>query len=355
MRAPAVRSAAAALALASGAALAPAQPAGPVARPAAAAMVVAQVPASALPSDGGGSLRALSLGEGGRLVLVSPSGKARVLTRGFASAADPEVSFDGKTVLFAGRKAQGDPWCVWEMPLADTGAVRKVTCGSSGARQPVYQSTIYTITPKSVEPWVQVAFVGENPGERNEAGSAANTSLWSCRTDGSALRRLTYNLSNDVDPVILPDGRMVYAGWLRTSEKGGPEGRVPLLGVNLDGTDYQVYAGDQGLRVKQSPAPTTKGLVVFVEADRIEAEADAYIRRIDALGGMLRAIEVGFRRAIAGLLRREYGVDRLAVYGSFATGQQTECSDVDIVVHLSRPLGLQFVTLALHLEDLLGP
>jgi Tol biopolymer transport system component len=269
---------AAALALAIGLPFAQAQPA---ARSTAAPLVVAQVPAGTLPSDGGGSLRALSLGEGGRLVLVSPSGKARVLTRGFASATDPEVSFDGRSVLFAGRKAQGDPWCVWEMPLAGVGAPRKITCGAAGARQPVYQSTIYTITPKSVEPWVQVAFVGENPGERNEAGSAANTSLWSCKTDGSALRRLTYNLSNDVDPVILPDGRMVYAAWLRTSAKGGPEGRVPLVGVNLDGTDYQVYAGDQGLRVKQSPTPTAKGLVVFVEADRIAADG----------GGRLAAVE----------------------------------------------------------------
>jgi Tol biopolymer transport system component len=267
-----------ALALCAAAALAQAQPA---ARPAAAPMVVAQVPASALPSDGGGSLRAPSLGEGGRLVLVSPSGKTRVLTHGFASAAEPEVSFDGKSLLFAGRKAQGDPWCVWEMPLAVKGAARKVTCGAAGARQPVYQSTIYTITPKSVEPWVQVAFVGENPGERNESGSAANTSLWSAKLDGSALRRLTYNLSNDVDPVILPDGRMVYAAWLRASAKGGPEGRVPLVGVNLDGTDYQLYAGDQGLRVKQAPTPTASGLVVFVEADRIAADG----------GGRLAAVE----------------------------------------------------------------
>ncbi len=43
---------------------------------------------------------------------------------------------------------------------------------------------------------------------------------------------------------------------------------MALLGVNEDGTDYQTYAGDQGLRVKQMPAPTADGLVVFVEADR---------------------------------------------------------------------------------------
>ncbi len=133
-------------------------------------------------------------------MLVSAAGVPRVLTAAFASAADPEVSFDGRSILFAGKKAAGDPWCVWEMKADGTGP-RQVTCGEAGARQPVYQSTIYTITPKSVEPWVQVAFVGENKGERNEAGVAANTSLWSCKTDGTALRRLTYNLSNDVDPV----------------------------------------------------------------------------------------------------------------------------------------------------------
>jgi hypothetical protein len=234
--------------------------AAPKAAPAA-PMVVAQIPvATAAPA-----------GEGGRLVLVPAAGKARVLTAGFHSAADPEVSFDGKSILFAGKQAASDPWCIFEMK-ADGTAPRKITCGAAGARQPVYQSTVYTITPTNVEPWVQVAFVGEDPGERNEAGSAANTSLWSCKTDGTALRRLTYNLSNDRDPVILPDGRMVYAGWLR-SPGADPRDRVALLGVNEDGTDYQTYAGDQGSPVKRMPSATASGLVVYVEADRLEAEA----------------------------------------------------------------------------------
>ena len=232
-------------------------------------MVVAQVPVA----EGRGARRRnrwADSGEGGRLVLVPPNGKPRVLTASFHSAADPEVSFDGKSILFAGKKAASDPWCVFEMK-ADGTAARQITCGEAGARQPVYQSTIYTITPTNVEPWVQVAFVGENPGERNEAGVAPNTSLWSCKTDGTALRRLTYNLSNDRDPAILPDGRMVYAGWLRSPGRE-PADRVALLGVNEDGTDYQTYAGDQGLRAKRMPAPTANGLVVFVEADAVEGD-----------------------------------------------------------------------------------
>jgi hypothetical protein len=226
-------------------------------------MVVAQIPAGA----GGHRDLGPGWGEGGRLVLVPPGGKARVLTAAFHSAADPDVSFDGRSILFAAQKEAGGPWCVWEMQADGTGT-RQITCGKAGARQPVYQSTIYTITPTNVEPWVQVAFVGEDPGERNEAGSAANTSLWSCKSDGTALRRLTFNLSNDRDPVVLPDGRMVYAGWLRSPGED-PRDRGALLGVNEDGTDYQTYAGDQGLPVKRMPSPTASGLVVFVEAERV--------------------------------------------------------------------------------------
>lgn len=235
-------------------------------------LVVAQVPLSGLPSAAlaGGTLRG-TLGEGGRLVGVAPDGRARVLTAGFDSAADPEVSFDGERILFAARKQKSDPWCVYEMK-ADGSDARPITCGAAGARQPVYQSAIYTITPTNVEPWIQVAFVGTNPGERNEAGVAANTSLWSCKTDGSALRRLSFNLSNDMDPAILPDGRMVYASWLRPAAAPSGQGRVSLLGLNEDGTDLQLYAGSQGLRVKQTPTPTAGGLVVFVEADEIAGD-----------------------------------------------------------------------------------
>jgi len=53
-------------------------------------------------------------------------------------------------------------------------------------------------------------------------------------------------------------------------------------------------------------------------------------------------------------LRRDFGVEEIAVYGSFVKGTQTGKSDVDLIVRLSKPLGLEFVSLAQHLEDLLG-
>ena len=53
-------------------------------------------------------------------------------------------------------------------------------------------------------------------------------------------------------------------------------------------------------------------------------------------------------------LRRWYGVVRLSLYGSFARGATVKDSDVDLLVELSRPLGLEFVSLAHYLERKLG-
>jgi len=53
-------------------------------------------------------------------------------------------------------------------------------------------------------------------------------------------------------------------------------------------------------------------------------------------------------------LRQRYGVTRLSLYGSAARGDSGPNSDVDILVELARPLGLQFVGLALYLEEVLG-
>jgi predicted nucleotidyltransferase len=53
-------------------------------------------------------------------------------------------------------------------------------------------------------------------------------------------------------------------------------------------------------------------------------------------------------------LRKKYGVEKIALYGSFARGAHTAKSDVDILVQLGRPLGLEYVGLANYLEEILG-
>ena len=53
-------------------------------------------------------------------------------------------------------------------------------------------------------------------------------------------------------------------------------------------------------------------------------------------------------------LRSYYGVERIALYGSYARGDAHEGSDVDLLVSLSKPLGFTFIQLADYLEEKLG-
>jgi len=54
------------------------------------------------------------------------------------------------------------------------------------------------------------------------------------------------------------------------------------------------------------------------------------------------------------LLAKRFNVSDLGVFGSYATNQQTQNSDVDILVEFSRPIGWEFVELKQMLEEVLG-
>lgn len=53
-------------------------------------------------------------------------------------------------------------------------------------------------------------------------------------------------------------------------------------------------------------------------------------------------------------LAREFGVRRLALFGSFARGDAHPESDVDVLVEVDPSIGLRFVELAERIEGLLG-
>ena len=53
-------------------------------------------------------------------------------------------------------------------------------------------------------------------------------------------------------------------------------------------------------------------------------------------------------------LRKQYNVKNIGIFGSYARGEQTSASDVDILVEFEKPIGLAFVELADYLEQLIG-
>ncbi|TDW96237.1 nucleotidyltransferase family protein [Dinghuibacter silviterrae] len=59
-------------------------------------------------------------------------------------------------------------------------------------------------------------------------------------------------------------------------------------------------------------------------------------------------------RAYKPELQRKYPISRLGIFGSYARGEATENSDIDVAVELNGPMGLDFVAMADEIENLFG-
>jgi predicted nucleotidyltransferase len=62
---------------------------------------------------------------------------------------------------------------------------------------------------------------------------------------------------------------------------------------------------------------------------------------------------VDILRANKELFFSKYPLKKMALFGSYSRGDQTEKSDVDILVQFETPVGLEFLYLSYELEDLL--
>jgi hypothetical protein len=208
----------------------------------------------------------LEFGNGARLVKVNPDLSIEELSRDFQSACDPSISFDASHILFAGKKTPEDNWNIYEMEI-DGSNVRQITTGTGNYRSPDYQATLYTII--STEPWYQLTFAGLENDASDEYGAGTTTNLYSCKLDGSEVRRLTFNLSDNMDPFIMSDGRLLFASRHRSVLNPELSERISLFGINIDGADYALFHADKGKLIKSMPCTTTKGLAVYIETDKL--------------------------------------------------------------------------------------
>lgn len=202
--------------------------------------------------------------EGGRVAVLAPDGGLRVLSEGLASACDPNVSFDGQRVLFAGKKQRGGRWRIWEIG-ADGQGLRAVSPEHLDARSPIYVSTLFTLD--SPEPWFTLVFVAREH-TLNELGRPAGSSLYNVKLDGTELRRLTFSPNHNLDPFQMGDGRVIYSAERYPLELGTGQGRLSLFAVHVEGADMELYGGGLGQRIQQMACSTDGGLVVFVESDQ---------------------------------------------------------------------------------------
>jgi hypothetical protein len=198
---------------------------------------------------------------GSRIVLFDPStpdADPIDLTPGFSAAGRPDLSYEGRRVLFVARRAPTDPLGVWELNL-DGGAPRLIVDRPTNCTQAMYASTLYTLDAEAPVDLIVFGAACENA----DRSAGRCTALYTSRMDGSRIRQITFNPYGASDPLLLSDGRLLYAS-VRPPDAGGG---TALFTINTDGTDVFVFAEAHAPpAVRGMPCETDDGWVVYVES-----------------------------------------------------------------------------------------
>lgn len=200
---------------------------------------------------------------GSRIVAFDPSAPSAgltVLTSDFFAAGRPDLSFDGKRMLFVGKHNADDPFQVWEMNVHG-GDLRRITDGSGNVHEAIYLSTIYTLDAD--KPVYQIAF-------RSDAHGTVGGSLYTCRMDGTRIRRITFDPNGVSDPYLLSDSRLLFSRWSDAKDGGSSQagtGGTALMTVHVDGTEVFPFAAvHEPPAIRSMPCETPDGWVIYVES-----------------------------------------------------------------------------------------
>jgi len=190
------------------------------------------------------------------LIPAAPTGKMMNLTKGkFMVAMDPRVSYDGKRFLFTARRDKEDKWRTYEMNVDGTG-LRQVTKNAGNSLNPCYL------------PGGRILYSSDaNSDFRDEYDRDVPYLLYTCKPDGTDEDQITFNLSSDIDPFVLDDGRILFTSWQHHGDHEGVAGDFALFTVFPDGSAFMPYVLPMpGLsKTKSYAQQLTDGRVVFVE------------------------------------------------------------------------------------------
>ena len=179
-------------------------------------------------------------------------------TMGKGDVATPEVSWDGKKILFSmrcpasnavqigGVAACTGHWNVWEYDMTtgglSGGTFRRVTSSTGDDDiHPVYlpagQGIVFS-SNRQTESMPNQA-LGHSYFALDEYERERVFNLHTMALDGSGITQISFNQSHDRNPVIRPNGQIMFSRW----DHVGGRNHFKVFTVNPDGTDMFVLYG----------------------------------------------------------------------------------------------------------------
>ena len=144
---------------------------------------------------------------------------------------DPDVSYDGRRIVFAWKKSsRQDDYHLYELE-AETGEVRQLTFGLGFADyEPAYL------------PGGDIVFNSTRCVQIVDCWWTEVSNLYTCDKDGRFLRRLGFDQVHTNYPQVLDDGRVIYTRWDYNDR--GQIYPQPLFQMNADGTGQTEFYGN---------------------------------------------------------------------------------------------------------------
>ena len=179
-------------------------------------------------------------------------------TMGKGDVQTPEVSWDGKKILFSmrcnaanavtigGVPACTGRWNIWEYDMTTGGLTggtfRRITSSAGDDDiHPVYlpagQGIVFT-SNRQTESMPNQA-LGHSYYALDEYERERVSNLHTMALDGSNITQISFNQSHDRNPVIRPNGQIMFSRW----DHVGGRNHFKVFTVNPDGTDMFVLYG----------------------------------------------------------------------------------------------------------------
>jgi len=180
-------------------------------------------------------------------------------TRGVGDVSDPEVSYDGKKIVFAmncptgnntaiGQSVCTGRWNIWEYTLPSKGFaggnLRRITSSSADDDvDPYYLPAggfVFASNRQAKTKTTQA--VGTQPYfALDEYERERVLNLHTMDNDGGSITQISSNQSHDRNPVVRANGNIMFSRW----EHVGPRNRFAIFQVKPDGTDMFTFYGPQ--------------------------------------------------------------------------------------------------------------
>lgn len=198
------------------------------------------------------------------------SGKLMVLemkgiygsTRQLCSISDscrtPDVSFDGKRILFSARHSGPHGYRIFEMNLADS-SVRQITSGYDDIEIVTDLDPIYL-------PNGNILFHSSRMIQYIDCAGNPVHNLFLCDENGNFVRRIGYDQAPTNYPQVLPSGQVVYCRW-DYNDKSHIYAHA-LFVMNPDGTKQEEYYNNNSWWPTQilmpRPIPNTNKVMAMI-------------------------------------------------------------------------------------------